>query len=98
MSEVPILVAKLRHVHRVIGVVVGELPLLAVEPGDGIPLALGDVEEAARPAEGVEDAAHGAALVGVVDVEEVVDATVGPRVLLGGNVAGDGDDVEELSL
>ena len=35
--EVPIFVPKLRHVHRVIGVLVRQLPLLAVEPRDGVP-------------------------------------------------------------
>ena len=45
-AEVPVLVAQLRHVHGMPRLVVGQLALFAVEPGDRIPFPLGDMEEA----------------------------------------------------
>ena len=96
--EVPVLVAQLGHVHGVHRLVVGELALLAVEPGDGVPLALGDVQEALVAPQGVEHGAHGAALVGVVHIEEVVDPAIGAGVALGGGVSGRLQDAEEAAL
>ena len=96
--EVPVLVAQLRHVHGMPRLVVGQLALFAVEPGDRIPFPLGNVEEALVAAQGVEHGAHGAAFVGVVHVEEMVHPTVGAGIALRGNVARGLQEAEQATL
>jgi len=76
----------------------GQNPLVSVDPGDGIVLAFGDIQEAAVATQGIENAAHGTAFVGIVDVEDMVNLSIGAGVFFGRQIAGLFEQADELPL
>ena len=62
-------------------------PFVAVDPGDSVVLAFGDIQEASVATQGVKNAAHGTAFVGIVDVEDMIYLSIGAGVFFGRQIA-----------